>query len=154
MSPISNAVRPTNVGQTILPIASKKSLKTITSTLKILHCAVVFGSPNAECRGTGICKITGTYERNMLDLKKDCRLAFGQICLAPNGGVSLFFFREFLCIHLYKAHFRKGLFQMKEPCALPENIAVTLGVEGAILAAGRYPVVEGEGYFRIDIDLG
>ncbi|MDX1911716.1 MAG: hypothetical protein SFV22_09545 [Saprospiraceae bacterium] len=153
MSSISNAVRPANVGPTNLPITSKKAQKTSIQSVKILHCAVVFGSPNADCRGTGICKITGTYERHILDLKKDCRLTLGQICQSPNGGVSLFFFREFLCIQLYKAHFRKGIFNMDAPCALPEHIAGGLGLEGAVLAAGRYPVVEGEGYFRIDINL-
>jgi hypothetical protein len=153
MSPISNAVRPGIAGPATLPITSRKNLKTDHNLVKILHCTVVFGSPNADCRGTGICKITGTYERQMLMLKKDCRLTFGQICASPNGKVSLFFFREFLCIHLYKAHFRKGMFEMKEACPIPENISAQLGLDASMLAAGLYPVVEGDGYFRIDVDL-
>ncbi len=116
-----------------------------------MHCDVVFGSPSMDCNGTGICKITGTNSIRPLFLKKDCLLTKGQICAAPDGKISLFFFREFLCIHLYRQHFRKGVLTMKEACPLPKEISKSLNLKGKRLMPGNYAVVEMDGYFRVDL---
>lgn len=145
-------MRPVDLGQLALPITPQKPLRRNAALIKTLHCDVVFGSPSADCHGTGICKITGTNSVHRLRLKKDCQLTFGQIAAAPNGKISLFFFREFLCIHLYRQHFRKGVLVMKEPCALPKEISQGLGVKAGSLLSGDYKVLECEGYFRVDVD--
>ncbi len=121
------------------------------STVKILYCDVVFGSPSMDCNGTGICKLTSTRTLKQLSVKKDCRRTLGQIAASPNGHVSLFFFREFLCTHLYRQHFRKGVLVMKEACSLPSWISKGLDIKEKKMQAGSYAVVECDGYFRVDV---
>lgn len=153
MTHVSSAVRPNLQGATVQPITATKIFPNQTTyPSKMMHCDVVFGSPSMDCNGTGICKITGTNSIRPMHLKKSCQLTFGQIAAAPNGKVSLFFFREFLCIQLYRQHFRKGVLTMKEQCPIPSDISKTLNVKAKNLLPGNYAVVECEGYYRVDID--
>lgn len=152
MTHVSSAVRPYLHESTVLPITTRIFPNKNSQPAKVMHCDVVFGSPSMNCNGTGICKITGTNSISPIFLKKDCRRTFGQISAAPNGKVSLFFFREFLCIHLYRQHFRKGVLVMKEVCPLPSEVCKGLNLNGKNLLAGNYEVVECEGYFRVDVD--
>jgi hypothetical protein len=153
MTHVSSAVRPNLQGSTVQPITTTKIFPNQTTyPSKMMHCDVVFGSPSMDCNGTGICKITGTNSIRPVHLKKSCQLTFGQIAAAPNGKVSLFFFREFLCIQLYRQHFRKGVLTMKEQCPVPSDISKTLNVKAKNLLPGNYAVVECEGYYRVDID--
>ena len=151
MTHVSSAVRPNFIGQTAVPITTQKFPSTNSVPAKVLHCDVVFGSPSMNCNGTGICKITGTNSVKPLQMKKDCRLTFGQIAAGPKGKISLFFFREFLCIHLYRQHFRKGVLVMKEDCPLPSEFTHGLNIKGKNLLAGQYAIVECDGYFRVDV---
>ena len=155
MSHISHAVRPNLYGQTVEPITPKKPVSLpnkSTYPSKVMHCDVVFGSPGMDCNGTGICKITGTNTFLRVSSKKSCQLTFGQIAAAPNGKISLYFFRELLCIKLYRQHFRKGVLKMEEACPLPLEIAQGLNICGTALLPGHYTVVECDGYFRVDLD--
>jgi hypothetical protein len=119
----------------------------------MMQCDVVFGSPNADCRGTGICKITGTNGFAPDTLKKDCRIALGHAAaFAGSGKVSFFFFRAHLCTRLYRHHFHSGIFRMESPCVLPKSISKSLNINAKRLLPGHYDIVEGEGYFRVDVD--
>ncbi len=151
MSHISSAVRPHN-GSMALPITTKAIRYENRQIPAKMYCDVVFGSPSLDCDGTGICRITGTNSFVQMNLKKDCRITFGQISAAPNGKVSIFFFREFLCIHLYRQHFRKGVLTMKEQCPIPSGMSKALKIKGKRLLPGNYTVIEREGYFRVDVD--
>jgi len=156
MSHISHAVRPNLYGQTVEPITQGKPVflpQKNTYSSKVMHCDVVFGSPSMDCNGTGICKITGTNTFLSVS-KKSCQLTFGQIAAAPNGKISLFFFREFLCIQLYRQHFRKGILAIKEACPLPSEIVQGLNIPGTALIPGQYAVIECDEYFRVDLDCG
>ncbi|MFN0214649.1 MAG: hypothetical protein ACKVT2_10375 [Saprospiraceae bacterium] len=119
---------------------------------KVLHCEVVFGAPSMDCGSTGICKITGTNSVRLHLLKKSCQITFGQIAAAPGGKISLFFFRKFLCTNLYRKHFIKGIFCIKESCPLPSEIVNDLNIIGKELLPGNYTVLECDGYFRVDVD--
>ena len=152
MAYIPSAVRPTLRGQSDVPISSLRLPNKTSYPSKIMRCDVVFGSPSMDCNGTGICRITSVHVLNSLQLKKSCQLTFGQIAAAPNGKVSIYFFREFLCIKLFKAHFRKGVLTMKEACPIPSKIYKGLNIHGKKLLPGDYTVIEGDGYFRVDLD--
>jgi hypothetical protein len=152
MPHISSAVRPAAKGTVAFPITLQKLPNEIVASAKSTYCDVVFGSPSMDCNGTGICKITGTNSVRHLHLKKDCRLTLGQIAALPNGGVSLFFFREFLCIQLYRQHFHKGVLEMKEPCRIPSDIAKALALNAKKLLPGKYAVNDCGGFFRVDFD--
>jgi hypothetical protein len=57
-----------------------------------IQCDVVFGSPSAECRGTGICKITGTNGFSILNQKKECKKTQAVLVERPdNQGITLIF---------------------------------------------------------------
>ncbi len=153
MSHISRAVRPSLHGQTANPITPRIFPSTSAFSSKMLHCDVVFGSPSMDCSGTGICKITGTNAFLPLQQKKACQLTFAQVAAVPGGRISLYFFREFLCIHLYRQHFRKGVLVMKEACPIPSKISMGLNIAGKKLLPGNYSVVECDGYFRVDLNV-
>ncbi len=152
MTQVLSAGRPNLRGQTVEPILPVIFPNKTAYPSKVMHCDVVFGSPSMDCNGTGICRITGTNSFRTLPKKKACQLTFGQIAAAPDSKISLFFFREFLCIQLYRQHFRKGVLAMKEACPIPSEIAKGLNLFGKNLLPGNYAITECDGYFRVDLD--
>lgn len=118
-----------------------------------LQCDVIFGSPSADCRGTGICKITGTNAFVPLFQKRECR-ATSAIATKreDSNGISLFFFRSQLCTQLYRRHFWKGILKLDEPCVIPDELRDTLHLNYQQILPGRYAVCEEDGYFRVDLD--
>lgn len=118
-----------------------------------MHCDVVFGSPSADCRGTGICKITGTNGFAPLNYKKECKETSAILVERPDSqGITLIFFRTQLCTKLYRHHFWKSVLSMKETCNLPVELQNKLQVPYQQMLPGNYAVVEESGYFRVDID--
>ena len=125
----------------------------IFPTQEGIHCDVVFGSPSSDCRGTGICKISGTNSLLILHQKKACkRTQAVMVERADKQGISLIFFRSLLCSQLYRHHFWKGVLTMKEACILPQEIRDNLQIEFSQMLPGNYQVREESGYFRVDID--
>ncbi|HRI59070.1 MAG TPA: hypothetical protein PK228_05095 [Saprospiraceae bacterium] len=118
---------------------------------QLIRCDIVFGMPSQDCRGTGICKLSSDVFQPD-GLNKECRrtVAFAS---RTDGGqqLSLVFFRELLCINLYRHHFHKGVLEMTEPCPLPAELIADLGLEGDMLLPGRYLIQEYEGCYRVDI---
>lgn len=118
-----------------------------------IQCDVIFGSPGADCRGTGICKITGTNALSPVYRKQTCRATSAIAVRREEGrGISLIFFRSQLCIHLYRRHFWKGILKLDEPCALPPELRDSLQLDFQYVMPGRYSVCESEGCFRVDVD--
>lgn len=118
-----------------------------------IHCDVIFGSPREDCRGTGICKITGTNNLIIFHQKKDCHLTQGVATNRPdNQGITLIFFRSMLCSSLYRHHFWKGILKMEEACVLPEEISKPLGLNFSRILPGEYTVTETSGYFKVEVD--
>ena len=106
----------------------------------LIRCDIVFGMPSQDCRGTGICKLTSDLTQPP-DLQKQCRqtVAFAA-GFAGEGKVSLLFFRELLCVDLFRRQFRNGVFDMPEPCPLPHSLAEQLGLNGKSLLPGKYSI--------------
>ncbi len=118
-----------------------------------IQCDVVFGSPSAECRGTGICKITGTNGLTILNKKQECKStqAF-MVERADQQGVTFVFFRSLLCTQLYRHHFWKGFLTITEHCPLPEDLRNGFQTPFTKILPGKYAVEEVSGYLRVDID--
>lgn len=154
MTHISSAVRPIPVGSSAKPHSPKTKIAENTQHVKFLYSDVVFGSPSMNCNGTGICKIIGTNSVRRSLLAKSCHKTLAQIAAAPSGKLSLFFFRELLCVKLYRQHFHKGVLRMNEPCRLPAQLSRGLDVKAKQLLPGDYAVIACDGYFRVDVDLG
>jgi hypothetical protein len=118
-----------------------------------IRCDVVFGSPSSDCRGTGICKISGTNSLTILNQQKDCKRTQAlMVENQGNQGITLLFLRPFLCTQLYRHHFRKGVLTMEEGCFLPAEIRGQMAIPYRQILPGTYQVVEEAGYFRIDLD--
>ncbi|GEM_PF-670991 len=118
-----------------------------------LSCDVVFGSPSADCMGTGICRISARIGRSTpaRELKQSCRKAVGLLFPIEGGnGVSLILTRTMLCTQLYKTHLRHDMLALETPCKLPPNVVKNLGLKFSELPIGKYLIQRAEGFLRID----
>lgn len=120
-------------------------------SLKSLSCDVVFGSPNVGCRGTGICKLNAHGVRKTTALRQSCRGAAALLVPLDGGeGVALLLPREFLCAHILRRHLRYNTLQMSAPCKIPPGFVAALGLKIQELSPGHYPVIQTDGFYRID----
>ncbi len=118
-----------------------------------IRCDVVFGSPSADCQGTGICKITGTNGMHIRSWKKQCQETKAFLVeRADKQGISLVFMRSLLCTKLFRHHFWKGVLSMREACPLPVEIQSQLNTRFNKMLPGQYKVVEAAGFFTVEID--
>lgn len=117
-----------------------------------LSCDVVFGSPSADCHGTGVCKISALATLPSLHQKpRDCQSTLGILAPLEGGaGVSLLIAREMMCIKLLRTQFRSNVLTLHEPCKLPDDIVLALSLKIKELSPGSYPLEEVFGFFRIN----
>lgn len=124
-----------------------------TDTTKQLSCDVVFGSPSADCMGTGVCRIsarTGTSPA-AIERKRSCQSTVALLFPIEGGhGISMVLTRAMLCTQLYKTHLRQGVLKLESACTLPKDIVRALGLKTDQLSIGSYPIREAEGFLRID----
>ena len=149
MSNISSAdFRPETGTKSFLPSAVRG-----THT-QLIRCDIVFGMPSQDCRGTGICKLTSDLDQPP-GRNKECRqtVAFAAKP-AEAGKISLLFFRELLCVDLFRRQFRNGIFDMPEPCALPFPLAEQLGLAGKKLLPGNYTIAADGNCLKVTICCG
>lgn len=120
----------------------------------IYRCDVIFGSPSASCRATGICKIMAYSPTAAKTPAGQCRrtaAAFAPI--VGNQGLRLFLFRELLCSDVWKNHLRRGYLELPEPFFIPASLRNHFSLRKIEIPAGLYPWVEMPGYYRIDFRL-
>ena len=132
------------------------SMEYIPRQVKSIPADVVFGSPKDDCRGTGICRISTSFNAPAsVYLKKDCRCARGILHVAPDGQpLSLVFRATDLCSHLLRHFFfQKTIFEMQHSCALPMLGVSLFGLKNWVLPAGKHIVTAGKGYYRIDFQV-
>ncbi|MFN0036357.1 MAG: hypothetical protein ACKVUS_14930 [Saprospiraceae bacterium] len=124
-----------------------------TESTQQVSCDVVFGSPSANCMGTGICRISARTASSpaSAEQKRDCQSTVGLMFPIEGGsGMAMVLTRALLCAQLYKAHLRHGTLRLESPCPLPEEITRTLGLKIGELTPGDYPIQSAEGFLRID----
>ncbi len=127
-------------------------LQEITKGMKQLSCDVVFGSPAADCMGTGVCKISARTAMPKLKSKpNNCLSAPGMLYPIEGGdGVTLVIAREMMCIKLLRNQFRGGTLVLQESCPLPDDIVSALSLKINELKPGVYKVEEVDGFFSIN----
>ena len=127
-----------------------------TESTRQLSCDVVFGSPSADCMGTGVSRIsarTGTSPQAS-QRKQSCRSTVALLFPVEGGnGMSMVLTRAMLCAHLYKNHLRTGVLTLESPCQLPKDIAQSLGLKFNELPVGQFPIYESAGFLRIDFKM-
>jgi hypothetical protein len=121
-----------------------------TTSVKSMSCDVVFGSPSNDCRGTGICKITARKSRPDVATRRDCKSAKALFISGENGtSLSMVFAREMLCVHIWRTHLQHGVLTLQEPCKIPLDIMVGIGLKFNTISPGQYAVEELDGRYRI-----
>lgn len=128
-----------------------RSENTRTDTM-LFQCEVMFGSPSSNCGGNGICKIVAKNNHPLFVFKRtSCSHASALITAWDNGkGASLLFRREWLCSNLMRRHFRHGILEMPEPCAVPAGLVSQLGLKMSELPAGLHLIEDYGTYLRIN----
>lgn len=124
-----------------------------TEFTRQMSCDVVFGSPQANCMGTGICRISARTTSSPLasERKNKCQSTVGLLFPIEGGkGVALVLTRALLCSRLYKLHLRRGMFILSSQFELPNDVRHNLGLKIKQLNVGSYPVQEAEGFLRVD----
>ncbi len=116
-----------------------------------MSCDVVFGSPIANCSGTGICKISA---RHIVPAgrvqQRDCASTLGVFTAAEGGHeLTLLLFREFLCVKILRNHLLPGVLKVEETCRLPTALVAFLRLQTPVIRPGYYPIEEVNGIFRI-----
>jgi hypothetical protein len=127
-------------------------LRQLTQGMQQLSCDVVFGSPSADCLGTGVCKISArTSLPSPYSKSRNCQSAPGILIPIEGGiGVSLVIAREMMCIKLMRTQFRNGVLTLHEPCRLPNDVISALSLKIKIIKPGTYQLEEVDGFFRIN----
>ena len=124
------------------------------STDKQLSCDVVFGSPSADCMGTGVCRISArsTQQAAASPARKgNCQSTVGLLFTTHGGnGVSMLLTKALLCTQMYRKHLRHGTLTLESACPLPAAVVKTLGLQFRSLSTGKYPVHETDTFIRID----
>jgi hypothetical protein len=127
-------------------------MRQLTKGMQQLSCDVVFGSPSANCLGTGVCKISALATLPGLSShNRTCESVPGILFPLEGGaGVSLVIAREMLCVKLLRSQFRHGVLTLHEPCQLPQDIINALSLRITVLRPGQYPLLEANGFFSIN----
>ncbi|MCB0525988.1 MAG: hypothetical protein H6576_11065 [Lewinellaceae bacterium] len=127
-------------------------LRQITKGMQQLSCDVVFGSPSADCLGTGVCKISALgVMPGIKSGSRDCARAPGILAPIDGGaGVSMVFAREMMCTKLLRNQFRKGVLTLESSYRLPATIISALALRIRTLKKGEYRVEEVDGFIRIN----
>ncbi len=103
---------------------------------------VVLGSPSANCRGVGICRVTAVYG-GWKEVGTHCRRAKAIIGLTPQGKLYFSIFRKSVCKGAAQKHFgREEGFRVETAYELPRGITNTLRLERYCIEPGLYPVLE------------
>ncbi|MDX1913312.1 MAG: hypothetical protein SFV22_17590 [Saprospiraceae bacterium] len=124
-----------------------------TETTRQMSCEVVFGSPSANCMGTGVCRISarGGQQAPIAAQKRRCRHTSALMFPIEGGkGVSMVLTRSLLCSNLYKTHLRHGKLVLDSPCRLPQSMVASFGLTFNELSVGDYAVHEAGDFIRID----
>lgn len=127
-----------------------------TDVTRQMSCDVVFGSPSANCMGTGVCRISARtgVSPSAGERKRSCRSTVGLLFPIEGGnGVAMVLTRALLCTQLYRTHLRRGTLKLERPCPLPKDITRTLGLNISELPIGEYLVQDAEGFLRIDFKV-
>lgn len=124
----------------------------VTSRMKHMSCEVVFGSPSANCMGTGVCKISAATEMPLpAQRERNCqRMPALLVPLHQGNGVSLIVAREMMCVRLLRTQFRGNTLKLTESCPLPAEITQSMSLKIKALPPGEYAVKEANGFFRIN----
>lgn len=124
-----------------------------TESTRQMSCDVVFGSPSANCMGTGVCRITARTggSPSASERKRSCQSTVALLFPVEGGkGVSMVLTRNLLCVQLYKTHLRRGQLTLESACPIPKDVTRALGLKINELPIGKYPIREVNGFLRID----
>ena len=120
-------------------------------TKNMLACEVVFGSPQMNCRGSGICRLI--VHAATEQASSNCRRNPAFLMPAKDGKcLAVVFRRELLCVNVLRTQFRNGQMILKESFRIPQPLMETLSLKKKFLKAGTYSLEQVDGHFLIRFD--
>lgn len=109
-----------------------------TNRIQSLHLSAVFGSPNRNCAGSGLCRLLPRTFSDKPALIFNCPVWSATLVWSSNGRFLLSFKKTD-----YKAlspFFRNDLFHVETSFVFPKWLCKKVNLLSAELPAGRYPV--------------
>ncbi len=129
------------------PVAPKRE----AMEASFLVAEVMFGSPNRNCAGAGICKVFAPTAQEMSSRGNcSCKRAIALVSATPGRALEFRFVRQSMCRNVIKQQFGQGVFVVEDPFEFHHNH----WLKGAqrIIQAGIYPVLESKDYFTVVFD--
>ena len=111
---------------------------------------VVFGTPNKECQGYGICKVIAFSQHFNC---KTCKHATATI-LHMNDHILLFIFEDLaISTEIYNRFFKEEAFKVYEKFVLPMWMNTYFGLENAYIKSGKYMIIKQETTITIPLSI-
>lgn len=102
---------------------------------------VVLGSPNSNCRGVGICRVTASY-KGWKEVSPHCKRARAIVGIMHSGCLYFSFLKKSMCDEMVKRHFTENGFCVETAFEIPSFLKSALSIERQSLLPGVYPVME------------
>ncbi len=102
-----------------------------------LNAEIIFGNPNQDCHGHGICLVCFTEH---ISIRWKCPNTKARISLNINEELCMLFPYAHLQPEYQAKYFANNRFVITDPYTLPELLANALGLEGRVVQAGEYRV--------------
>lgn len=117
------------------------------ATGKIFVADVLFGSPNKNCAGAGICKVTAPVAQEMSgDGRRGCNRAIALVRTDTSDSLVFQFVKHSMCRKAISRYFGKGIFLVEDPFEFRQNY----WSEGSrTIRPGLYPVMESKDYLTV-----
>lgn len=114
---------------------------------KILVADVLFGSPNKNCAGAGICKVIAPVaQETSPNGRWECNRAIALVKIDTSDTLVFQFVKHSMCRKAISKYFGTGIFLVEDPFEFRQNF----WSEGSrTIRPGAYPIVPGEDYLTV-----
>ncbi|MCB9297820.1 MAG: hypothetical protein H6559_32520 [Lewinellaceae bacterium] len=114
---------------------------------KILVADVLFGSPNKNCAGAGICKVIAPVaQETSPNGRWECNRAIALVKIDTSDTLVFQFVKHSMCRKAISKYFGTGIFLVEDPFEFRQNF----WSEGSrTIRPGAYPIAPGEDYLTV-----
>lgn len=117
----------------------------------VLAADVVFGSPNRNCAGSGICRVTAPIAQEMQTIGSwGCHRAIALVRLAAPQVLAFHFVIQSMCRKAMEQHFSAGFFLVEAPFEFKPDFWAK--GQGIIVPPGAYPIVRSQDYLTVNFN--
>lgn len=115
---------------------------------EVLVADVLFGSPNKNCAGAGICRVTAPVAQEMgTEGRWGCHRAVALVRILSPTVIAFHFVIQSMCRKAVRTYFAGDAFEVEAPFVFQPNY--WSGGQGVTIQPGRYPVVRSADYLTV-----